>query len=706
MWVHRIAVVAMLVACSSPPARPRPADDVGLRIRIARAEARRGAGLDELVDLATHGKPLERTLALRGLGRIGGPRALETLVAALADREHQGEAATAIGLAASLDEGEVDTAKLGAALVAALAQPGDHASELIEGLGRAGDLESAHVLVSGLASPSPELAAASAIALGRYGRRKLVLDGAARDALATAVTHASPRVRLAAAWALAREQLPPASTDKPGEAKSIDPAEVTRLATAATGLATLVADPDPEIRATATGALARRKAVTQARGALEQALRDPDWRVVVEAVRALSGDASDDGGREAVAAKLAGWVTASERDPTAAHAALEALRGLAAHTKQPAIAAAFTEVAKLAGASVALPAITRGWFECLAAVGIARGSTTPDYETVARCRLPDHLRLPLLGELIGAKVGSVATRRLALRTLLAHGDARVRVAGLTAFGPLWADGEAADHRAALATVIAALGSKDALVAGNAVDAATAIYEAGGGDPELDAAVIGRALAERDAELAAALYELIGKRTLAAGNAACRSGLAGAPVLARSAATCLKALGDPVPVPAIAAATAPPVDVDAVIGKQLRWHLATTRGEIVIALRPDIAPWAVATIVALTRKGFYNGLELHRVVPNFVVQGGDPTQSGWGGPGFTMPAEPSTGAGYVAGGVGIADAGRDSGGSQWFVMHSAAPHLDGRYTWIGSVVSGQKSADALLIGDKVTTATVE
>ena len=129
----------------------------------------------------------------------------------------------------------------------------------------------------------------------------------------------------------------------------------------------------------------------------------------------------------------------------------------------------------------------------------------------------------------------------------------------------------------------------------------------------------------------------------------------------------------------------------------------------ILLHPDVAPWAVATIVALTRKGFYNGLAFHRVVPNFVVQGGDPTESGAGGPGFAIPAEPGTladGAGYQAGGVGIADAGRDSGGSQWFVMHSRAPHLDGRYTWFGTLESGQKSADALLIGDRIVSAAIE
>jgi cyclophilin family peptidyl-prolyl cis-trans isomerase len=186
-------------------------------------------------------------------------------------------------------------------------------------------------------------------------------------------------------------------------------------------------------------------------------------------------------------------------------------------------------------------------------------------------------------------------------------------------------------------------------------------------------------------------------------------LTGDPVRAKAAASCLKALGEPVPEVAHGAAHPPPVDVSAVIGKRVRWRVTTTRGELIIRLHPEVAPWAVATIVALTRKGFYDGLAFHRVVPNFVVQGGDPTESGTGGPGFTIPAEPAAlgdGEGYRAGGVGIADAGRDSGGSQWFVMHSRAPHLDGRYTWFGTLELGQSVADSLLIGDRVVRAVVE
>jgi cyclophilin family peptidyl-prolyl cis-trans isomerase len=144
------------------------------------------------------------------------------------------------------------------------------------------------------------------------------------------------------------------------------------------------------------------------------------------------------------------------------------------------------------------------------------------------------------------------------------------------------------------------------------------------------------------------------------------------------------------------------------GARWRWKIITEHGGIEIDLDSSAAPWHVAAIVALTQKHFYDGLEFHRVVPNFVVQGGDPTQSGSGGPGFVLPAEPGSrldGDSYRAGAIGFADAGKDSGGSQWFVMHSRAPHLEGRYTRVGQLVSGQAVADRLLVGDKVVTAQV-
>ena len=140
------------------------------------------------------------------------------------------------------------------------------------------------------------------------------------------------------------------------------------------------------------------------------------------------------------------------------------------------------------------------------------------------------------------------------------------------------------------------------------------------------------------------------------------------------------------------------------GKQVRWTLTTGRGVLEIDLDPAAAPWHVAALVALTRAEFYDGLLFHRVVPGFVVQGGDPQGTGWGGPGFVLPAEPSE-APFIRGAVGIADAGKDSGGSQFFLMHARAPHLEGRYTWVGQLRRGFEVLDALQLGDRIITATV-
>ncbi|MBS1120958.1 MAG: Peptidyl-prolyl cis-trans isomerase, partial [Deltaproteobacteria bacterium] len=654
----------------------------------------------ELAGLASHGTKPERLLALRGLGRVGGKRSLELLVGALADPDPDvtGAAAGAIGISTSLDEPAAGDPAITRALLEAWPRAGLHGALVIEAIGRAADLSAQPALVRGLAA-EPRIAAACGLALGRYGRRKLELTDDARLALITATRHVDPGVRYAAAYALAREQLP----------SRADAREAERLRGAGTHLARLASDPDPDVRAQAVAALGRRKFVTPVRKELALALRDRDWRVAVEAVRALTGDASDDAGRDAVAAILGPRFAQLEQgDATEAHVIMEALRGLAAHTGRAPIA---TAIAALAAHGASLPPLARGWIECLASVGLARGAASPDFPGVEHCGhggLPDHLRLPLLGELVTARVGTLVARQAVVRTLLSHADPRVQAAGLGTLAVMWKEGDSVDHEAAISTLWTALASTDPIIAGNAVDAATAVYEElGTGDhSKLDAAVVARALVEHEPELGAALYELIGKRKIVAGAAACGVGLVGGPVLAAAARKCLEALGITSAPAAGAATTAPPVDITGAIGRTLRWHLFTTHGDIVIALRPDIAPWAVATIVALTRKGFYDGLEFHRVVPDFVVQGGDPTQSGWGGPGFTVPAEPSAGPGFVAGGVGIADSGRDSGGSQWFVMHGRAPHLDGRYTWIGAVESGQKSADGLLIGDKVIRAVIE
>ena len=128
-------------------------------------------------------------------------------------------------------------------------------------------------------------------------------------------------------------------------------------------------------------------------------------------------------------------------------------------------------------------------------------------------------------------------------------------------------------------------------------------------------------------------------------------------------------------------------------------MKTSKGDVVLRLLPEDAPWTVVNFVALARKGFYNGLLFHRVVPNFVVQGGDPRGDGWGGPGYTIRTEISMDR-YDRGTCGMASAGKDTEGCQFFVTHSPAPHLDGRYTIFAKVVAGMETVDRLQIGDRI------
>jgi len=120
---------------------------------------------------------------------------------------------------------------------------------------------------------------------------------------------------------------------------------------------------------------------------------------------------------------------------------------------------------------------------------------------------------------------------------------------------------------------------------------------------------------------------------------------------------------------------------------------TRAGTIEIELNVVEAPLTTTSFIDLARSGFFNGMKVHRVVPNFVVQAGDPRGDGEGGPGFTIPDELSP-LPYVRGTVGMALAWRDTGGSQFFITMSPQPHLDGKYTVFGRVVKGDDVLDQL------------
>ena len=133
---------------------------------------------------------------------------------------------------------------------------------------------------------------------------------------------------------------------------------------------------------------------------------------------------------------------------------------------------------------------------------------------------------------------------------------------------------------------------------------------------------------------------------------------------------------------------------------------TDRGPIKVELYPDKAPLTVANFVNLARRGFYDGLSFHRVINDFMIQGGCPEGSGRGGPGYKFEDEANNGLGHERGVLSMANAGPGTNGSQFFITHVATPWLDGKHTVFGKVLEGQEVVDNVKQGDKIKSVTLE
>lgn len=128
-------------------------------------------------------------------------------------------------------------------------------------------------------------------------------------------------------------------------------------------------------------------------------------------------------------------------------------------------------------------------------------------------------------------------------------------------------------------------------------------------------------------------------------------------------------------------------------------IKTNKGSFTIELKPEFAPVSVGNFSALVEEGFYNDVLFHRVVPDFVIQSGDTTDTGWNGPGYEIVSEFSP-TPFIKGAVGIASSGKDTEGSQWFVMHSNFPHLNGRYTNFAHVIEGMNIVNIIDENDRI------
>ena len=142
-------------------------------------------------------------------------------------------------------------------------------------------------------------------------------------------------------------------------------------------------------------------------------------------------------------------------------------------------------------------------------------------------------------------------------------------------------------------------------------------------------------------------------------------------------------------------------------KTYKVTIDTTKGTIELELYAQSAPQTVNNFIFLTGQGFYNGLKFHRVISNFMIQGGDPTGTGSGGPGYKFADEvrgnPLT---HQTGVISMANAGPNTNGSQFFITHAPQPHLDGKHTVFGRVTSGMDVVNSIRQGDVMIDVSVD
>jgi cyclophilin family peptidyl-prolyl cis-trans isomerase/HEAT repeat protein len=654
--------------------------------RIAAWEQHRSLGAGTLGAWANDPMrpPAVRARALLALARLQDADTAPLVVAACADPDAtvRAMAAFAAGELGLAWDGIPDAvrAQLADAVLAAESHELDGLArtQQLTALGRLRTPAAMDRLVQRLTA-APELAEPAALALGVAARAKTAWPEAATPLLAGRLGATEPvALRWGAVYAL-------------GFASG----QESRGA-----LLTALRDASPEVRATAAKGLAEKGGPMDAR-ALEPLLADVSPSTAAEAARTL--------------AKLAARCEAGPPCPP-----LEALRALDAavdrasagdvqHGAPPLVALAqaglppsgqplFQELRTRLRTD--LPGVTPqarsdlGWLDCRLAAAEDR-STGWLVETLScgEGQVPEARRVRLgLSEVAQAKGLAAAFDRTAAQRFLQSPDATVQVAAVNLVG-------ASHHPEAAADVRPYVSSKDPVLSAASASALGELGDTASGPAVLRRAEAASAEPEQADAWADALVALKPDGAAAFLHTWL---LAAHPHLRHAAERSLSTLeGKPVRAPGPTPEETQAWPNAEPVAQDVAWKLPTARGVVVIQPAFDAAPETVAQLTRLARAGFFQGLTFHRVVPDFVVQGGDPRGDGEGGPGFTLPCEVSP-LRYRRGTVGMALSGKDTGGSQIFVALSPQPHLEGRYTIVGEVVSGMDALDAVLEGDSLGT----
>ncbi len=623
---------------------------------ITLAEWRRDPASAELRRLLEAGDVDQRVRAARAMGRIQGNGYWNELLAALDDAERDvvDEVLFAIGGLGLARGASVPPA----AVEAVAARVGDEvagtAALAVEALGKLATAEVPGLVVPALGHPSPAVRAEAATAL--------------------------LRCRFVPTWRGDADDPPPLPPD------------------AVDALIAALSDEDASVRWNAAHAFSR-YGQPEALPAVAALDGDPNAWVRMFAVRTV--------GRSGDAAAADSVVWGLEDDSL--HVRAETVAGFGALGRHELLPPALdgdpsfhvrTALARALGTSPAADAVAR--LRALA------GDRSPSVRAAALAALSRRLGAPFAATLeehlraedwrtraaAAAAAGALDSAGLPLLAAAAvDTDERVRIAALSALGGLGDDGRPPILDALAAEGLAERGTAVALLSSaefpDKLERMREVYERSPGDAwvEVRETVVG-ALAELDGAVALLTRMAIDDPAYSVRSAA---------------ALALAAREEPAPRPG-----APPSELprgaDSIAGGRPTVVLETSKGVLEIECFADEAPLHVANWVRLVREGFYDGLSWHRVVPNFVIQGGDPTGTGWGGPGYLLPDEINRER-YLPGTVGMPKAGKDTGGCQIFVTHVPTPHLDGNYTVFGRVTAGLDVVDEIEVGDTIVRATV-
>lgn len=649
------------------------------KAEVLTAEARRDAFAPAIRAALASPEPELRRAGLWALARIEEVGTSTLAAPRLLDSDPEVAAAAAFAL------GQIGDAHAQATLRQGLAGTAAKPAAL-RALARCGTASVAEDLAARLDAPSATVRAAAALSLGLLKKRlpKAVAPSYAIR-LVPLVTAPEPEVRFGATYALARFVGPEA----------------------AVGLVAALTDTDPEVRMWAAIGLGRSGANPSV---LDAVMRDPDWRVRAAAAAAL--------GRMAAASPTEAGRAVSRIDALASQSFARVSKGdrlaggRAMHVLGAAIAAA--EQAGRPGRRVLEKLEQATWetenlppsasrdlarVQCAAAVALDRlDGAAQRVKTCGKGTFSEARRQQLWMRLLARarRIDAVAE----ISAFARNPDPSLRTSAVLALG---------DVVSAQSTevLLGLLDSNDPAVVSGAIEILARPDRAGLRPP---------ALAERLFDAVERLRQqpddsLVVGPIDALGNL----GEDARPLLGRARAW----LDDPRPAVRRRAAklqerlTGVPTPFGRTRGgplvkRPLPWPrsvelvLETERGALVLGLDGGKAPRFTGTVRALAQAGFYDGLSFHRVVSTFVTQGGCPRGDGWGGPGYTVAGETSP-APFVRGAIGVATNGRDTGGSQLFLMHAYHPHLDGQYSWIGRVLEGIDVMDALQEDDRILRA---